>query len=49
MDRKINEQKRQMDRKIDGQKDRWTERQMDRKIDGQKDRFMTQIWFGKCN
>jgi hypothetical protein len=23
-----------MDRKVDGQKDRWTERQMDRKTDG---------------
>ena len=29
-----------MDRKIDGQKDRWIERQMDRKIDGQKDRWI---------
>jgi hypothetical protein len=28
-----------MDRKVDGQKDRWTERQMDRKTDGQKGRW----------
>ena len=28
-----------MDRKTDGQKERWTERKMDRKKDGQKDRL----------